>query len=308
MAIVGITIAVIVCAVVLIPVVQESTEITTTFTNDGYFRMTHYGTDTDITITWSSDKPKTFVVNDEEITINYDVSGGSVTVIADTNFLVRFNESSKSLTWVGTSGGSYGANESATFTFLEGTVNATLIANGNTQTRTTTYTDVYVPSLNGSFVMKKYDKPSYLNADSEIFAYGLSRVKLYDGTTSSSPGYGIEFNGSIEDGLTSRVWRGSDTLSLSNETINYTTDASYIDLFVFNDITATATITQTVDDEPVTTDTVITYNYLLVPYQVTAEKSVHLDQTSIQLINVIPILVIIGIVMLAVGTMIYYRR
>ena len=306
---VGLAVALVVVASVLIPVLDNSTKTDDTFTNEGYFRMTHYGTDTDIIMTWSADKPKIMVVNDVEVPINYNVSGGQVTVIADTNFLVRFN-STGSLTWVGTAGGSYGANESATFTFSGGEVSASLVANGSTQTRTSTYSDLYLPSLDGPYVMKDFDKPSYINSDSDVFAYGLTRVKKADGALTPSPGYGLEFKGSIDDGITSRVWRdgGSTSFALLDDAqMNYEPSTSHLDLYSFTSITCTATFTETVDGETVVTETPVTYNYLLVPYQVTAERAAHFDPAQIGIISAIPILIIVAILLFAVTVFIRNR-
>lgn len=291
--IIGAVIAVVLFAALLVPVIDSSTATDRTFTNDGYFRMSHYGTDDEITMQWDATSPKTVVVNDVEVPIEYYVDGGQVTLIADTNFIARLN-STNSLSYIGSSGGTHTTTESATYVFSGGTATITNIVEGSPVVYTASYSDIYVPSNDGEFVMKKYDKSAYLNEDSVVFAYGMTRVKNAAGGSTSSPGFGLEFEGSIADGLTSRVWRG-DGLTLSDEQINYSVDSRYLDLYTFDAITATGTFTEVVEDQTVLTDTLITYNYLLVPYQVTAEKAQHMSPAEISLVSIIPILVLAGV-------------
>lgn len=297
-SIITILVAVIMTATLLVPILSEEASSEKTFTNDGYFRMAHYGTDTDVTIAWSAENPKTMIVNDVAVPINYNVEGGQVTIVADTNFIVRLN-ASNTMSYIAQTGGTHTAIESATYVFSGGSASITNTSDGTPTTYTTTYEDIYVPSLNGEFVMKEFDKTAYVNEDSEIFAFGLTRIKNSTGTI-ASPGAGFEFSGSIADGIEGRIWRGSDNVTVANEQINYTAVDAYVDLYKFDSITATATYHETIDDEPVDTDTQVTYNYLLVPYQVTSEKTQHLSDSVNSLIMIIPVLVICAILIVAV--------
>lgn len=293
-----------------IPVVGESVSATTTFENDGYFRMTHYGTDADVVLTWSVDNPTQVVVNDVVVPVNYDVVGGAVTVVADTNFISRLNSPSSgySLSYIGVGGGTHTATVSASYTFSNGSATiVNTIVGGETETYSATYEDIYVPSIDGEFTMKKYDESAYINEDSFIFAYGNTRIKNSTGGVIASPGIGFEFSGSIADGVEGRVWRGPDTVTVADEQINYASVNGYIDLYSFDSITATATYTETVDDETVTTDTLLTYNYLLVPYQVTAEKAIHADDNTASIISMLPFILIMGIVIMFVGVVLVRR-
>ena len=307
--IMALVVGVILAGSLLMPVISDATATEKTFTNEGYFRMTHYGTDAEITLEWSAENPRAVIVNDVEIPINYNVVGGQVTIVADTNFIVRLNtfaNDTDSLSYIGASGGTHSTSEAATIEFSGGSATITNTVSGSSVSYSATYTDLYIPSLDGPFIMKDAAKSAYLNEDSEVFAYGMTRVKTYSGASTSAPGFGLEFAGSIEDGITSNIWRGSG-LTLSDEQINYQTVDNYLDLYSFQSITAVGTYTETVDEETVTTDTLITYSYLLVPYQVTAEKSLHFDSGEIAIIAVIPVLIIAALVIFAVR-MVYYRE
>ena len=287
MAIVGITIAVIVCAVLLIPVVQESTTTHETFINEGYFRMNKITTG-NLSFNWDYDTPGTITVNGENIQYNNN-SGLELSVVCSDTFYLRIRDNNASFIYNGPGGNvvADSTGESLTVTIVD---NSGTVTNG-TDTKTFTNTgDIYHISNTGDYVMKKSNESAYMNSDSQIFIRGVSRI----GTHYVS----FVVSGDIEDGPTITA---SD-VTLDNVKMNSTPISNYIDLYKFDSVTFDATYTGE------STPTSVTYSYVVVPYQVIAERSVHPDATTTQLINVIPILVIIGIVMLAVGTMIYYRR
>ena len=301
---VGLTVGVILLSGFLWPVIADATATEDEFTNDGYFRMTHYGIDEDVTLTWDVTKPKVVVVNDVEVPINYNVTNGQVTIVADTNFIVRLNNgaSATSVSYIGPTGAAHTATVSAEFVFSNGDLSVTMVVDSGSVNYTATYENIYVPSLDGPYTMKMYDRPAYVNADSHIFAYGMTRVNTSTGVM-PAPGVGLEFDGNIDDGITGRVWRyGNFPTTLSNETINSTIESSHADLYKFDSITATATLSETVDEQTVTTDTEVTYNYLLVPYQVTAERTWHLDTTQIALVAAIGTLGAIVLIAAAAGS------
>ena len=305
MAIVGITIAVIVCAVVLIPVVQESTQANDTFTNDGYFRMTKISsTDDDITITWDYTKPYVFTVNGVDANIPYGSTTGVIfpySVMSSSDWGLRFTSTnngndvnltvfdSLSIPWsVSTS-----SSKNATITLSSGTIS--FLVDGGTA-YTESYDTVFIPDDSGDYIMKKATTPVYVNGDSEICVSGRTTLSM----GGSNKNYNINVDGTIDDGFTPTIIHPASGVTTSNVVVTSTQDAQHINLYQFDKVTFDVT-----DGD----DTKgATYSQMIVPYQVTAERSVHPDTTTTQLINVIPILVIIGIVMLAVGTMIYYRR
>ena len=304
------TVGIILAGSLLMPVISDATETEHTFTNDGYFRMTHVDDTTDHTITWTYEKPNTITVDGTDVLIDYHVSNGQVTVIADTNWIVRlYNDGAgevSAVAMVASTGGTASAqvidSSTATISLTSGEMSATF---GNA-TRTGTYTDAWIPSNDGEFTMKKADKVAYINENSEIVGYGLSRVKTASGAASGSPGAGISLIGNIADGITANVWRGPE-VTLSDAQINAQMDATYLDIYKLDSITATAHYSETVDGETVVTDSTVTYNYLLVPYQVTSELTQHLNPGEIAILNALPVLIIVALVVMATGAL-YLKR
>lgn len=307
MAIVGITIAVIVCAVVLIPVVQESTQANDTFTNDGYFRMTKISsTDDDMTITWDYTKPYIFTINGVDANIPYGSTTGVIfpySAFSSDDWAVRFGATSNganvNLALFGANNGIQWSvlsteQKNVTITLSGGT--ATFLKEGGTAT-TKTYDTLFIPDDNGDYIMKKSNVPVYVNGDSIIAVTGRSEVTI----NGASSNYNLNVEGTIDDGFTVSVIYPTSGVTISDIVVTSSQDASHIDLYKFDKVQF-----KSVDGDE--NENSFTYSQMIVPYQVTAERSVHPDATTTQLINVIPILVIIGIVMLAVGTMIYYRR
>lgn len=281
MAIVGITIAVIVCAVVLIPVVQESTITEDKFVNTGLYYVTNPTEETTVEFLGGTD----WTINGEPL--DYTIVGASNILIFDDIF-VRNNgqvRGSLSQTW-----------SAASLTINNGTVTGTATVGGNSTSISWTYSESFIATNDeqADFIMKSNIESSYIKKDSEIVGMGLSNIKDSSGNNNATVFYVTVEN------LTPVVTTPNTNVTVSNVQVNATSVDGYIDLYKFTSVTFTATWG--------TYDTDVTYNIVIVPHEVIAERSVHPDQTTIQLLNVIPLLVIIGIVMLAVGTMIYYRR
>ena len=311
--VIGVVIGALLLTTLVIPIVSDATTTERTFTNEGYFKMTHYGVDDNLTVTWTYEKPNTITVNDEDVLIGFDVPSSSVTVIADTNFLVRMETDNTGAVYriyylassANATNATVSGEQTASFTFSNGTMNAVLPA-GN---RSASYTDVYLPDNDGLFVMKKYDTVAMLNSDSEVFALGVSRPNVAGGGTIAYPGTGLGFMGSIDDGVEGWVWRtGGYTTAVSNEEINAPKDDNYLNIYKFESITATVTITETVDEETVDTESAVTYNYLIVPYQVTSELTQHLDTNTITIMSIIPLLITVGLIVGVVGLFVIRRE
>ena len=290
MAIVGITIAVIVCAVVLIPVVQESTTTHTTFTNDGLINYKFFEATDEYSFELTDG---VLSVNGETITQPSAVVGNfTYTMVGSDNWLLRYanNNGSPIIQAVGIKKDGTQANSNVVAGEIsDGDFVVTTTLNN---TITFGFEKLYAMVKNpDEAVLKESTSSSYILGNSEIFIAGLTTISAW---------YNMIFiTGTYDDGITITS-PNLDGVTFDNIQWVIEPVSDYIDLYKLTAIKFDATYNDTV--------THCTYNFFDVPSSVVAEKSVHLDQTSIQLINVIPILVIIGIVMLAVGTMIYYRR
>lgn len=297
MAIVGITIAVIVCAVVMIPVVQESTTAYDTFTNEGYYYLEKVTSEnTTYTAKWDHTEPTKFTVDGESFVIMDSSITNQVSIVLGDSFFLRYYPTGDDGPYVGLyyDGVAIVYASVTNSTDMELSYDGTTLTIGNTAdtpvSREITVSEFYSIAQTGDYVMKKSNAIAYMNSDSEFYGSGRSNAL---GTI-----VGTNVYGTIEEPEI-KIWRGAVTPS--NIVINDVQNSSHIDLYELSSITFTITN----ESEESTT---LTYSYIVVPAKVIAERSIHPDATTTQLINVIPILVIIGILMLVVGTMIYYRR
>ena len=268
------TIGVILAASLLIPVINTATATTDTYTNDGLIHLEKYTAESDdITIAWTYETPNAITINDETLALP-DVEYLSIDMGND--WFVRYTRG-VSMSYLATNASivSTVADEgSLTITLSGGTITAT----DGVTTKTNTYTEYLciTSDVNASYVMKKATDSVYLKGDSEIIAYGV---------TSS---YAFKIVGNVTDGVTISQIRGT-TVEIDNETVNATADDSHIGLYKFTSVTFTYG------------DATATYNTVVVPKEVTAEKSEHLTDGQISLLGVIPVLVIVALLVVAVG-------
>ena len=278
--IITLIVGIILAGSLLMPVLTDATTTERTFTNDGYFRMDKV-TDGNLTFNWDYDEPTKIVVNDETIEYTND-SGNEISVVCSNTFYLRIRDNNASFIYNGPGGNviADSTGESLTVTITE---NSGTVTNGTDTKNFTNVGDIYHISNSGDYAMKKSNEAAYLNEDSEIFIRGMSRIGIHY----------VSFivNGNINDGATVL---GSD-VTISDISMNATADNAYKDLYKFNDITFDAVFTGE------TTPTHVTYNYVVVPYQVTSELSQHLTPGQISLLGAIPVMVIVALLMAAVG-------
>ena len=295
---------------VLVPVLNDATKTEKTFTNDGYFRMTEYGTDTDVVFTWDYDNPHQITVNDVVVPIAANA------INREPRVTVLFSSDTLLIRSLGDSNGEFIGVQAYTSTSLSPKScyvgmttpsDMTVTCSNGTATvasygadLTASYTKVYVPSNDGEFIMKDKDKSAYLLEDSEIHAFGLTNLTKSGGGTEA---VGLYLDGSIADDVTIDEWRfdtNNYSIAYSDKSVNATAVNGYENLYSLSSVTFTAELT-TLGDAPETTDTDVTYSYFLVPYQVTAELSQHLSPSEIALMGAIPIMVIVALLVVAVG-------
>lgn len=281
---VALTIAVIITVSAVVPVFMETTKTTDTFTNTGFFRMDKV-TDGNFTFSWSYDDPTIINVNDE--TIEYTNNNGvEISVVCSNTFYLRIRDNNASFIYNGPGGNlvADSTGETLSLTIIE---NSGTVTNGTSTFTFTNVGDIYHISNTGNYAMKNANEPAYMNGDSQIFIRGVSKI----GTHYVS----IVVSGSIDDGPTI----SASDITTANVSMNYTTDNTHIDLYKFSSVTFDATYT---GDE---TATHLTYNYVVVPYEVTSERSIHPDGPTSTIINIIPLIIVAGILLLAI---VYFIR
>ena len=289
--VVGVAVGVLILAAALFPVIDEATATNVTLTNDGYARYTSINADDadEVVIEWDYTNPKFIEVNGESMDISA-YSGMWASIVFGEQWTVRYNYSTNStqLQYFGQTNADFvyayeSSSLNLTVTLSSGTVTVT---NG-TLTKTATYTTAYYPDASGNMIMKKSNEKCYLLEDSSII--------IANGMTYSNPyTIGVFFNGTIENGLSFELFRNLDDFTVSNVEAHYTTNNQYLGVIELSNVT----FDLTPGENPAI---VATYSYFLVPYQITAEKAVHADADTIELLETIPILITVGLIMGIVG-------
>ena len=294
--VVGLTVGVIMLSGFLWPVVADATTTEKTFTNAGYFTMDKYTLDEDITVSWDHSNPDVVTVGDETVNITAPI-GKWVSIVVGDNWYFRYihtnadvREVQMSYGGVATITASTSNEKDLTLECSEGTATGTVYAAGVAETpKTASYTELYVISKNGEFyIMKDSDAASTMLKDSKFI--GVGQTFLSGGASI------IKVEGSIEDGATVTIVGSTVTATVDTDTIsvNATPKTGYIDCYDLSSITFDITTSGGT--------THATYNYFIVPAEVTAEKAEHLDTMQIAMIGVIGTLGAIVLIAAAAGS------
>lgn len=286
---VTITVGIIFIGALLAPVIEDTSTTEKTFTNDGYYRMSKYTTENDVTLVWSYEAPNVITVNDVDYTITAPDDGNySRTVLFGTDLGARLfynNSGCQMMSSTGTAAADVTDSETLTVVCSGGTITATVTATGVSPTSFTgTYNDLYCISGDGDYVMKKATKSVYMNGDSEFIAFGVTSV--------GGAAKVLSVDGTIDDGATVTQITTTGQATYSDPTIVSTEVSGYKSLYTLDKITFTGTLNDSTTD--------ITYSYFVVPYQVTAELSQHLDAGEIAILAAIPLMAIAVLILLVV--------
>lgn len=284
------------CVIVagFVPVVGESVSASTTFENDGYFKLDKY-TDS-YTFEWDYNDPSKLVINDE--TYEYtNTSGLALSIILGERFAVRLADNNANISFFG-AGTFVPANATypnITVTYTGGTLTVT---NGTNTKVISDVAEIYSYAKDGPYVMKKSTSPAYLNSGSEIIADS----EIYaSGQTFNGTNYIFwHMAGTIDNMVYPDTF--DSALTVTNETIHGSYTAGYNDLYTLDNITFTATASY---QSGVTYN--ITASYFVVPAEVTAEKTIHADDNTASIISMLPFILIMGIVLMFVGVVIVRR-
>ena len=294
---VGLTVMAVIFSAML-PIMGEVTSAEDTFVNDGYYRMSN--TEDETVIIWSPSTNKDIVnVNGNDISLA-GLPTGTYSVAFSDDVIVRFNnqDSYNFQIWNSSYATGLGGTSQWDCTVTINTEGVKFkTSNPESSEQSITHTgDYFVIDPNGDYIMKDKSKIAYLLKDSSIF-YGGGISLIYGSTYS-----GMYLEGTVDNCTVSPM---SNSVTASDVVCVYTDSSSHEDLVSLEKITFTTTFTAL--DES-TTDVNQTYNYFLVPYEVTAEKSIHPDGPTTAILNMLPIIIGAGLLLGAIAFMIVTRK
>lgn len=272
------TVVVIVIAAVLMPVLEDATTTDDKYTNTGVYYMSKVDSERTVVYVGTSGD---ISVDGETVLNRSDLNGNFWTIVSTPDYVIRLQNNS----W-----NSYNL-------WLYGMGGTSKVLANNTYSATITITNdsiTSVPSNSGSATTVSYTGDCYAIAKTGdyVMTNGTSKYIL-DSEKSIVIGNGI-----TPIGGTDVLFYISGHLS----DLNVETSTSETITNITNDGTAISghkngvelkDIVLTIDNNG--TDVNATYNRIIVPYEVSLERSVHLDANENAILLVIPALLIIAI-------------
>ena len=296
--VVTLTVGIILAGSMLMPVLENTTATNATITNNGLYRMSEISDEESWVIAWDSSDSRVVDVNGETVALHPTAGGIALTLLGGSDLMVRYllmpNDVRIYVQVFSTGNTVYSADSNSgqdmTITYNGSTV---VCDNGSGTTLTLSITDkLYAVDPDGDFVMKKSTESAMVKEDSPIIGIGTTEL-------ANNVDQRFVITGTLADGFTAE-YEPYDTMTMGDITATAPAhNGTYLEVYDFEKLTFTATYDGS--------DIPVTYSQVLVPYQITAELAQHLDAGSIALLNALPILVIIGLVMAAVGA-IYIRN
>lgn len=297
---IALTVGIVTFSGVLIPAIESGVDTEDTFTNIGAFYVEVNPTDT-YTIEYDKATEVGVVyINDEPLNVEFSTG---YTILAIDNAILRLQSGDSTIQYKGN--GQYITGiKMLNITVSDGSISGTFQTLSNESPvswPTTSYTKVFIASTETQDnVMTYYTSankgPVKMNGDSNIQAFGQTSLN-----TSGSPVLSlINISGNIDDGVTINVLNATtgvaiEGVTISNLSINADPVSGYIDLYNLTSITFTITY------DGVTTD--VSYSAYVIPTEVTAEKSIHADASTILLFQTIPVFIVLGMIVAVVGVL-----
>ena len=277
---VGLLLAFLVGALVLVafvPIIEETTSETKTFENEGLYYMEN-PTEA-VTMKYLGNAE--WEINGEPLTYT---SIGATNVIVTESFFVRNNGQVMGSLWQ--------TWDTAEITIDNGTITGTFIRNETPGTVNTTYTDICIVTTEKSdLIMKNPSVATYFKSDSIADGMGITTVKDSDGVNQLKI-----FKIHVEN-MTATVTTESADITIDNVQLNTVAVNGYNDLYLFSSVTFNAVAGDYT--------TACTYNIVIVPSEVTAEKTIHPDSTLATIIDLLPFIAGVGLLM---GAVAYFLR
>ena len=296
-------IGIIVLGSVLMPILDDATATTDTFTNEGYFYMDKIDSGTAMTVAWDYTKPTTLTVNSEDVALpdKDHMSTIPFTIFCSESWYMRYGHDGTTYyvnVYQNASNTSYGANvtnsQSLTITVTDAGV--TTVDDGTAHTWSNATGNFFVIADSGDYVMKKMDKDAYVHGDSPIFGYGRTYARSYN--------YTSELKGSVDDGITGEYYPETTITAtgwtISDVTLNSVEDSSHKDLYKIS------TMTYEITGEGIQPYTAVFSQYI-VPAEITAERSVHFTDGQNAIFAAIPVMIILAVLLGVVALVIRSR-
>lgn len=269
--------------VAFVPVIQETTSATNTITNEGVYNLTD--DDSDYTLVYNGlsgtiDANGTIIQRDS-------IPEGSWTFISTPDYLIRLQNyapQNYNLWLIAMDGTTsiLGSNntDGITITVNSGTITTPL----NSYTYTGEFRGI---DPNGKYVMTNGQPFTVNETDTIIVGNGTTLVTVW---------YDLFYMfGTAED----MEVTSNDTITISNIQVNSTPLTNYVGGVSVESITFSAT--------DGTNSANATYNRVIVPEEVTLEKSIHPDTTLATVINLLPLIAGVGLLMFLVAEFLYIR-
>lgn len=284
-------VAIIVLAGVLMPVLNDTTATEDTYSNvagsQGYFIALDNTTES-YSLLFDGSNPGKVTVNGSDVPL-FD---GTILAITDSG-IFRCNNSLGTRLSLISSSNTASAIESTLEIVVTNGVFTYSIGGANPVTMDIS-SGCFALASSGDYVMTGANQTIYVNSDTQIYGSGLTSV------TGGVWNTNFQLIGSIDDGMTVTVnYPVANKPTISNESVNYAEVTGHMDLYELQNITFDATIGDDV--------TACSYDRIIVPAKVTAERSVHFSDNQNAIFAAIPIMVIVAL-LLAVVAVIFRSR
>ena len=276
------------CVIVagFIPVVGETVEPNVKIINEGAYNLTD--NDDDYTIIY--DPSGKYIIGDKEVLFT-DLPADAITIASAKDMLLRMQN--------------WAPQNYNLWLFIDGQAARVIASNANpnpvtinfnngvltwdAQTNNYTSDDSFrVFNPDGAYTMTYYDQPATVLKDTTVI--------VGNGTTAVNAWTNRFYIEGTTDDITVTPATG---ITVSNVQVNTTAIPSLKDGVKLDSVTFTAT------DGENTVDA--TYNRVIVPIEIIAEKAIHADDNTASIISMIPIILILGIVVMFVGVVLVRR-
>lgn len=294
LAVVGMVLAAVMIGGALLPSIAGALENEKTFSNreDALYDMAHIDENTDYTLIWNASAPTIVTVNGETA----DLRSGTI-ICSMNNWTIRFGSSDNgyyiqpvSTTFDGSINSGLYPTAEVRLSVSNGEVSYQILNTDFSETiRTETVTNGYgiVADGKGDFVMKAPDQNAYVLDSSTIAGIGVTTV---DGAWY----VGFSATGTVLD-LDIMQYSGGVNYTISDEVIT----SSVVD--GYDSLNTILKYEFDVTNPDSLSETHITYNYFIVPAEVTAYiTGSGLTAPISALFNAIPLIAIAGLVMTGV--------